>query len=311
MNYERIYREFIADRRSKAVTGYSEVHHIRPRCMGGADEASNLIGLTPEDHFFAHLLLAKAFGGRNWSALYAMVNLGRSYRQDKLKGRIRFGHIRRGLAKRYREILSGPEGKIADKRRFKLHHFDGRTAEGNRFELADQCGITRQLISGLLRGAKKSVRGWYCESHNPEGRQGIEFVAEAKRSKVIHHLFHHDGREWTGTLSEFARQFGRPLSFQHAAGCVDGWYRSHDQAINHGTLRAGAVGKALKARGSISGARNPNADPNIYEFIALNTGERISATKFEIRQRFGIKAADLCAVFSGRQRHARGVALAS
>jgi len=74
MNYERIYSEFIADRRSKesALTGYTEKHHILPRSLGGTDEPSNLIRLTPADHYFAHECLARAHGGKMWAALYFM-----------------------------------------------------------------------------------------------------------------------------------------------------------------------------------------------------------------------------------------------
>lgn len=74
MDYERIYAAFIDDRKAKPVpTGYSERHHIVPRSLGGGDEKSNLIRLTAEDHFFAHLLLAKAHGGKMWFPLKLML----------------------------------------------------------------------------------------------------------------------------------------------------------------------------------------------------------------------------------------------
>ena len=38
-----------------------EVHHILPRSMGGTDETSNLIALTPKQHYEAHYLLWKAY----------------------------------------------------------------------------------------------------------------------------------------------------------------------------------------------------------------------------------------------------------
>ncbi|ABF71363.1 homing endonuclease [Rhizobium phage 16-3] len=63
MNYKRIYAEFIADRLGKQPRDgqYFEVHHIKPRCMGGGDEPSNLIRLTAADHMFAHNVLARAY----------------------------------------------------------------------------------------------------------------------------------------------------------------------------------------------------------------------------------------------------------
>ena len=78
MDYARIYGEFIADRRSKPPpTCYSERHHIVPRSLGGDDNPENLIRLTAEDHIFAHLLLAKAYGGALWFPLTIMLRPAR------------------------------------------------------------------------------------------------------------------------------------------------------------------------------------------------------------------------------------------
>ncbi len=72
MDYARIYREFISDRLAKQPEAptYFERHHIIPRALGGGNGPENLIRLTPEDHIFAHILLAKAYGGRAmWAAV--------------------------------------------------------------------------------------------------------------------------------------------------------------------------------------------------------------------------------------------------
>lgn len=79
IDYERIYREFIADRRSRPdPTGYAENHHILPRSLGGSDEELNLIRLTAEDHYFAHCCLAKIYGGKMWSALFAIAHMAKT-----------------------------------------------------------------------------------------------------------------------------------------------------------------------------------------------------------------------------------------
>ena len=82
MNYERIYKEFIADRRSKeaGLTGYTEKHHILPRSLKGSDEPENLIRLTAGDHYFAHLLLAKIHGGNQWAALWSVAGMHKERR---------------------------------------------------------------------------------------------------------------------------------------------------------------------------------------------------------------------------------------
>jgi hypothetical protein len=40
---------------------YYERHHIQPKSFGGSDNASNLVLLTPREHYIAHLLLYKHY----------------------------------------------------------------------------------------------------------------------------------------------------------------------------------------------------------------------------------------------------------
>lgn len=61
MNYRKHYDLLISRAQSRTIDGYSEKHHIIPRCMGGADEPSNLVDLTAREHFVAHLILAKIY----------------------------------------------------------------------------------------------------------------------------------------------------------------------------------------------------------------------------------------------------------
>lgn len=42
----------------KDVNNYQELHHIIPKCLNGTDDKSNLIYLYPQEHYYAHKLLA-------------------------------------------------------------------------------------------------------------------------------------------------------------------------------------------------------------------------------------------------------------
>lgn len=57
-----------------------ECHHIIPRCMGGSDQISNLVYLLPEEHYLAHLLLAKAYPAVAglWFACQMMMRTAKS-----------------------------------------------------------------------------------------------------------------------------------------------------------------------------------------------------------------------------------------
>lgn len=63
--------------KAKELLGYTENHHILPRsfCESKLQEQNRLnrIRLTAREHFIAHLLLAKIFGGDMWYAANTMT----------------------------------------------------------------------------------------------------------------------------------------------------------------------------------------------------------------------------------------------
>jgi hypothetical protein len=62
MDYKRQYDELIERAVNRPVpTGYTENHHIIPKCMGGSDSPDNLVALTAREHFLAHRLLARMY----------------------------------------------------------------------------------------------------------------------------------------------------------------------------------------------------------------------------------------------------------
>lgn len=59
MNYSRIYNLLIAKRKQNIPSGYTELHHIIPKTLGGSNDKENLVKLTAREHFIAHHLLCK------------------------------------------------------------------------------------------------------------------------------------------------------------------------------------------------------------------------------------------------------------
>lgn len=57
--YTTIYNKIITVAKNRLLEGYTESHHIIPKCLGGTDEKNNLVELTAREHFIAHLLLTK------------------------------------------------------------------------------------------------------------------------------------------------------------------------------------------------------------------------------------------------------------
>jgi hypothetical protein len=50
---------------SKSYEGITEEHHIIPKSLGGNDDSSNLVKLSPKAHFICHWLLTKMLTNRN------------------------------------------------------------------------------------------------------------------------------------------------------------------------------------------------------------------------------------------------------
>lgn len=63
MNYKKIYTQLILKGQNRVIHegAQYERHHIVPICMGGEDISVNLVSLTPEEHYIAHLLLIKIY----------------------------------------------------------------------------------------------------------------------------------------------------------------------------------------------------------------------------------------------------------
>lgn len=69
MNYTSIYQKIIKSAQERAsskkeanlILGYSEAHHIIPRCMGGTNELKNIAHLSAREHFICHILLVKMY----------------------------------------------------------------------------------------------------------------------------------------------------------------------------------------------------------------------------------------------------------
>lgn len=76
MDYKKVYDAICKRGQERKLEGYSEVHHIVPKCMGGLDVSENLTILTGREHFIAHWLLARHYNtNKLWHAFFCMTKL--------------------------------------------------------------------------------------------------------------------------------------------------------------------------------------------------------------------------------------------
>lgn len=151
MNYEKHYNLLIDRARNRTLEGYSERHHIIPKCMGGDNSKENLVRLTAEEHYVAHQLLVKMYPD-NDSLVYALRRMsgGKSNRKA-------YGWIKKTAAK----MLS---------RRYKGRPLNEKQIAGNakrRGSLANE-----NQLKGLESGRTKDAR-----------EKAGKAISEAKKGK--------------------------------------------------------------------------------------------------------------------------------
>lgn len=101
MDYNHVYTNLIANAQKRSsIIGYYEIHHIIPRSLGGGDDMSNLVELTAKEHFIAHLLLAKIYGGKMAVAAFIMSQY------KKYKSR-KYAWLKEGFSQHQRSTHTG------------------------------------------------------------------------------------------------------------------------------------------------------------------------------------------------------------
>jgi len=83
MDYQRHYDILVNRARNRKLTSYFEKHHVIPRCLGGGDEAENIVKLTAEEHYVAHQLLVKIHPGNRKLVFAAWMMCNGKKRNNK------------------------------------------------------------------------------------------------------------------------------------------------------------------------------------------------------------------------------------
>jgi hypothetical protein len=102
MDYQKIYDNIVRRGQNRILEGYKEKHHIVPRCLGGTDDADNLVSLTPEEHYLCHLLLVKIYPKNIRlvrAAMFMISSNSNVQRNNKAYG---------WLKRQYSEYMRGP-----------------------------------------------------------------------------------------------------------------------------------------------------------------------------------------------------------
>jgi len=211
MNYERIYNEFILDRREKqdelCLSGeYMERHHIIPRAKNGTDNFENLILLTAEDHIRAHLLLAKIHGGTMWGPIFYILG-NRKKRRIPTKTEVKIAALaKREASKAY----MGTNNPTADNKIYTFENINGEVVIATKWHMIKQYGINHQNLNCMLHGASLSTEGWFLPDRNTAEEVGVrDGRKNGMFNEEVYHWINYDTKkEEYSTIFDMYKKYG-------------------------------------------------------------------------------------------------------
>jgi len=152
MDYQRIYNDIVRRGKNRLFEGYTESHHIVPRCMGGTDDLDNLVNLTAEEHYVCHQLLVKIYPD-NIGLVRAAMFMAASGVGPKRNGNKTYGWLKR----RFSEYMKGPNNpQKLNPRRGDRHHYFGKGRSPSTEWLTTD---GREILSDKMLGDKNPCAG--------------------------------------------------------------------------------------------------------------------------------------------------------
>lgn len=178
MNYQNIYNSLIHRSRDRTLGGYTETHHIVPRCMGGTNDTGNLATLTAREHYLAHWLLWRIHRTSALAhAFFSMVRRGKG--QERIISSRQYNRAKNAMAvakrgeNNYWYGTTGPMGG-------RTHTAEWKAAHSDRMRVASEYkrGLSVEDIPGLkageatrfTKGQEAWNKGLTGESHPLHGR---------------------------------------------------------------------------------------------------------------------------------------------
>lgn len=178
MQYDKIYNAIVVRavgrkklKRDNEEYVYYEKHHIIPRCLSGSDTKDNLVLLTAEEHWVAHLLLVKMYPGNN-KLVFACQAMSMAGGHNKRTTNKLFGWIRRAYCEA--SSLQKKGQVVPQERRDKISAtLKGRPAPHLRgTNNAMQNPVTKEKALAARKGKKLGPRSEETKRKISEGNKG-------------------------------------------------------------------------------------------------------------------------------------------
>jgi hypothetical protein len=204
MDYAKHYNELMSRARARALECYTERHHVLPRALGGGDDPANLVRLTPEEHYVAHLLLVKMHPGHVglMLALRAMRMNGRLKAQSENK---EFGWLRRRMAEALSQMRTGrkhsPEARAKmGVNRGRKQRDDEKAARSAALKGRSKAPEHVAKVSAALKG-KPGTRLGMTNSPEHRARQAVAATGRKHTPETIWKMVNHKTPEQRRALA--------------------------------------------------------------------------------------------------------------
>lgn len=208
MNYTLIYKSLIEKAQLRSdVSGYTEKHHIVPKSLGGSNAKSNLVELTPKEHYIAHMLLYKMHKGTS-----SELPMLRAWHCMCVNGDRNNRHTSRTYSIAREKYIASMEGRNHPRHNPTIYTFrrNNEVFTGTMVEFYSKYEYYQGRVSALAHQKIKSMDGWILERCN-----GIEIpkpvynyfdssgTNNGNKNTNILHLVHSSGIEFVGMMTEF------------------------------------------------------------------------------------------------------------
>jgi hypothetical protein len=236
--YYNLYCRIIESAKKRNGTdGYSELHHITPRSLGGSENPENLVYLTAREHYIAHRLLVKCLTGKAKAKMVLAWNLminGHAKKYYKVSSR-QYQLLREQYGEAIRQIRTG----------------------------ARHSQETKQKISNSQKGKTISERTKKIISAKNKGRHVGKKMPKSHGEKISKALLgHKKTKEWVDKINR------NPSKIMKTAEKHRGMKRSEESRKRMSDAAKGRVAWN-------KGKKNPNY--NLKWFINKTSGQIIRA----------------------------------
>lgn len=198
MNYQKIYDCLITRSKFRTIDGYTERHHIIPKCMGGSDDPENIAILTAEEHYLAHLLLVKIYPNVDGLVMAAHKMTSNSPTQKRSKNKL-YGWLKRRFAEAIGNQKRGkPLMGLVDHTMYTWYHDDYPAVTCSRHYLKTlypELKLDTHELKHVITGHYKHCKGWRITIDKPvvptkpivvkvKKRRGVLFHTEETKEKI-------------------------------------------------------------------------------------------------------------------------------